>query len=242
MSNTECVIKTELTGLKFAIPRDWVASKATLSDAVQKSVVMAKAAIERAGGEVVEMDFLPVIETNKNQWMSPGLPFVFDNSYEDFKKYLSSFGAEDRPVTSVEDLLATLKSPMLAQKFAKPVLEAEDLDVKVTARDEGRRKLEEAYRAFFTNNGVSALVVPCFPGEITKIDVENESRCELRNEYTFAVHMNEIPVPSIVLPVPSMKHPESGVLCSLMLWGADDRELLGHALGVEAALAVKEAS
>ena len=72
--------------------------------------------------------------------------------------------------------------------------------------------------------------------EITKIDIEGEGLTEMMNEYTFSLHLNELPIPSMALPVKSVKHPGSGVPTSLLLFGTDDRELLGAALSIEAAL------
>lgn len=244
MTKTDLVSKTELSGLKFAIPRDWVASKSKtgLSDTVQKSMDVVKAAMEAAGAEVVELDFLPVVEATKSTWINPMVPFVFDNSHEDLTNYLNGFGEDERPAATVEDVLAKIPVNGIVQKFTKPALEGEEYAKKIADREEGRVKLESAYRAFFKDNGVSAVVLPCFPNEITKIGIEKEGLFEFMNEYCFTLHMNEIAVPSMVMPVKSVKHPESGVPCSLLLYGTEDRELLGHALGIEAAIATKEAS
>lgn len=248
MSNTDIATKAELSGLKFAIPTDWIASKAKagLSGAVQRSLDLAKAAVEAAGAEVVEMDFLQVVETSKDLWVNPMAPMVFDNSYEDMANYLDSFGQVEegggRPAASVEDILAKIDDEGVVRKFTKPQAQGEELEQKVEAREAGRAKLEGAYRAFFKDNSVSALMLPCFPNEITRIDIEKEGLFEFMNEYTFSLHMNEISVPSMVMPVKSVKHPESQVPCSLMLFGTEDRELLGHALGIEEAIAAKEAA
>ena len=237
MTNTTPVTERDLSGLKFAIPIDWIRSKVKsgLSEAVQKSIEYTKAALASVGAEVVEMDFLPVIESDKAQWLSPALPFVFDNSHEGLNNYLDSLG-DERPVTAVEDILAKITNLGVVQKFSKPKAEPAALLQKVADRDKARAQMEAAYRAFFRDNGVCALLMPAFPNEITKIDSDNESRAEFVNEFLFVLHMNEIRVPSLTMPVHAVRHEESGVPCSLLLYGVEDRDLLGLALGVEEAL------
>jgi Asp-tRNA(Asn)/Glu-tRNA(Gln) amidotransferase A subunit family amidase len=242
LSKTALVKKTDLAGRKFIVPKDWIAARAEggLSATVQESLDFTKAALEAVGAEVVEMDgFLSVVETDKEQWVMPTVPFVFDNSHEDLTKYLGSLG-DARPAATVEDIIAKVQNAGVVRKFTKPQAEDEELEKKTKARDEARTGFEAAYRAFFKDNGVSAVVLPCFPKEITKIDIENESLSEFMNEYVFTMHMNEIPVPSMVQPVRSIKHPESQVPCSMLVFGTEDRELLQLALGIEDAIAVKE--
>ena len=52
----------------------------------------------------------------------------------------------------------------------------------------------------------------------------------LFNEVFYLFHMNEIHVPSIVMPIPGFHYEDSGVPCSLLLYGLDDRELLSISL------------
>ena len=56
------------------------------------------------------------------------------------------------------------------------------------------------------------------------------------NEGAYTFHMNECSVPSMCIPVSAVKHIISGIPTSIMLWGINDRELLGIALALEESL------
>ena len=237
MTNTTPVTERDLSGLKFALPIDWIRCKAKsgLSGAVQKSIEYTKAALASVGAEVVDMDFLSVIESDKAQWINPAVPFVFDNSHKGLSNYLDSLG-DERPVAAVEDILAKISNVGVVQKFSKSKTEAAELSKKVEERDKACAEMEASYRSFFRDHGVCALIMPAFPNEVTKIDSDSEGRAEFTNEFLFVLHMNEIRVPSLTMPVHAVRHEESGVPCSLLLYGVEDRDLLGLALGVEEAL------
>ena len=113
--------------------------------------------------------------------------------------------------------------------------ETDEDKAKLAATREGITALEAAYRQFFADHNVRALLLPCFPREIT-LAVDAVGLTCLKNEFFFTPHMNEIPVPSIAMPVHAVKHKGSGVPCSLLLYGVDDGELLGIALALEEAL------
>ena len=89
---------------------------------------------------------------------------------------------------------------------------------------------------FFSSNGVSAVVLPAFSGEPTKIGIEKEKSHCFANEFAFSFSMNECRVPSMAIPTP-VQFPESGVPTSVLMYGVDDRELFGLGLALEAALA-----
>ena len=113
--------------------------------------------------------------------------------------------------------------------------ESDEDRAKLAATQEGIVALEAAYRQFFADHNVQALLLPCFPREITLVADAGGLAC-LKNEFFFTPHMNEISVPSIVMPVHAVKHKGSGVPVSLLMYGVDDAELLGIALALEEAL------
>ena len=115
-------------------------------------------------------------------------------------------------------------------------VEGDDLPAKFAARDEGVAKLVGAYRAFFEARGIRALILPTFVGPPGRVDVEGYGGKALGNEYALLFHLNELRVPSLCLPIPSVAHGDTGIPASVLLYGVDDRELLGLALALEAAL------
>eukprot|EP01052_Picozoa_sp_SAG31_P031809 SAG31_NODE_3413_length_4303_cov_1.471694_5_plen_585_part_00 len=247
LTKTDMVIKRDLKGLKIAVPMDHISSKAPLSETVQKSFAVARAAFQACGATVEEIDgFKSVMETTKDLWTAPIVPMLFDDSHTHLTKYLDYCG-DERPVATVEDILAKVENGGRKQMLSKHTvtegeskreMRIEEVEDKIKIRDESRARAESAYRAFFADNGISVLIIPSFPNEITKVDgsVEKEALAEFMNEYTFSMHLNEISVPSLVLPIKSVVHPDSGVPCSLLVYGTDDRDLLAVALGLEEAL------
>ena len=79
--------------------------------------------------------------------------------------------------------------------------------------------------------------MPTFPGPPGRIDEEGYAGKALGNEYSWLFHLNEIAVPSIVLPT-AVFHGDSGIPASVLLYGLNDLELLGIAQSLEAGLKV----
>jgi len=60
---------------------------------------------------------------------------------------------------------------------------------KLAAAKDGIKKLDEAYRAYFKDRGLSAVMVPAFPGEPIKTDAAGLANFPL---FTFTFGMNEL--------------------------------------------------
>ena len=101
-------------------------------------------------------------------------------------------------------------------------------------RMRAKLKAEAEYPLFAPLLGASAVILPTFPGENTRLDANPAGT--LFNEGAYSSHLCTISgAPSISLPT-KVTWPNSGIPVSVMLWGTDDRKLLALALALERAL------
>jgi len=243
VSGEEVVTKPDsLSGVKIAIPQDWISAMCPngQSQAATKALEAAKVAFEAAGAEVLVVDGMNTVrQTAKDQWVMPVLPAVYEDCHADLTAYLEGCG-EGRPVATVEDVLAAMPDEQRVKYVGlyglKEEGDAEKIKVKIEKRDEAVANMEAAYREWFASNGVSAMILPAFANEPTTIDIEGEAGKNFMNEFLFSFHMNECRVPSMAIPIKSVKFPESGVPTSILMYGVEDRPLYGLALALEASL------
>ena len=222
-----------LAGVAFGVPRDWLAAKGECCDAATRALEAAAAALASAGAAVEDVDgFHDVTRADADRWPLPFLPVPPENCRADLQAYLD--GHASCPLKTVADVQAEMASDFIRATY-DPV-EGDDLPAKFAARDEGVAKLDGAYRAFFEARGIRALILPTFVGPPGRVDVEGYGGKALGNEYALLFHLNELRVPSLCLPIPSVAHGDTGIPASVLLYGVDDRELLGLALALETAL------
>ena len=233
-----------LAGKKIAILDDWIEFKtggAGLSTPVAESLAVAEAAFKRLAAEIVRPGgFKTMALTSQDTWELPFLPVPVEDSGADLQAYLDRHVDRPREIKTVADVTAQMdpENPISKKiiEFYAPLKEGEQEKLEAVAA--GNSALESAYRGWFAEHNVSAAMIPFCRDDITKIDIEGEGALNWRNEYGFCMHMNEINVPSIVIPVRSVRHEGSGVPCGVLLYGVDDAELLGIAMELERALTV----
>ena len=229
-----------LAGKKVAVVEDWIAFKTGgkgVGDTVLRSLEVTKAAFAKAGAEVLTnlTGFTEMALTNKDTWELPFLPVPHEDSCADLQAYLNRHVDRPASIQSVADITAKMDSKGIIGYYAP--LDEEKIS-KLPATAEGIVALEASYREWFAKNGVSVAMIPFCGHDLTKIDIAGEGGANFVNEYGFCMHMNEIHVPSIAIPIHSVKHEGSGVPCSVLLYGVDDAEVLAVAMALEAALKV----
>ena len=237
------VAPPSLMGHKVVIASDWLAAGPALSDEAKAALDAAVVALEKAGAAVVtEEGFLAVREVAKHTW-NPPLPVPVEDTYEDLQAYLDYHGTdlpeELRTVAGVRDKFGngTPIGGLLKGFFAPSTEKQPDAalwQAKLVERDAAIKATEAAYRRFFIKLGASAVILPTFPGENTRLDANPAGT--LFNEGAYSSHLCTISgAPSISLPT-KVTWPNSGIPVSVMLWGTDDRKLLALALALERAL------
>ena len=167
-------------------------------------------------------------------------PSPVEDAGADLQAYLDRHADRPDGIKTVADVTAQMDpenfiSQRIIEYYA-PLDEVKKGKLEATAA--GNAALETAYRGWFAEHSVSVAMLPFCRTEITQIDIEAEGAFNWKNEFLFCMYLNEINVPSIVIPVRGVRHERSGIPCGVLLYGVDDAELLGIAMELERALAV----
>jgi len=234
-TDTPLAEPASLAGLRVCIPEDWIAMKAPkgICEAQQRALRTAKEALLAAGAEVVHnLDFAPVTQTNAATWDPPFLSTPFEDSGADLQAYLDTHQGESGCPLDVAEVVTGMGGNKAKGILNPKAGTEEEIKTKLATAAEGIAQLEAAYREFFKANGVCVVLVPSYPNGLTSMSSEKMGGIEFAN-YAFPFGMNEIPIPSLMMPCPSVRHPESGATTSLFLLGVEDRDLLSFAMSLE---------
>ena len=246
--------KADAGSLKLGVPMDWINQAETiparkgvgLSPAVQAALALVKEKLTKAGAAVKDVSGMAdVLKTSEDTWPvnTPqlSLPVPFEDPHSALQAYLDRHESRPESIKTADQVIEQISEGYKKSHqphFTGPrAVPEEDRKKKLEATEVGIVKLEEAYRSFFAKNEIQVLMLPTFPSGPTKIEEGPGMGMKvLFNEVLFLFHMNEIHVPSIVLPIPGCKYEDSNVPCSLLLYGLDDKQLLSVALAVEDAI------
>ena len=98
---------------------------------------------------------------------------------------------------------------------------------------------EEAYRRFFADKGIQAVMVPTIPDEPHSMaDWTSEAEPSPMSAFklaSYTISFNSCSVPSLSVPTPIIST-DSAIPMSVLLWGVDDRELLSVGAALEKAM------
>ena len=226
-----------LKGVRILVAHDWIDKVDNTCDTAREAVAVAQRALETAGATVVSHPgFLDVVEGEPPMLGAPQphrLPML--------QAYLDRHSDRPEAVQTAEQV-ATLVADMLPNRAWLGELKGYD-DEKKAAFDEyiaaAKDATEAAYRNFFAQHGITAVMVPTIPDEPPCISgwraAEEPSPMGFVPTMAFTKSFNNCSVPSLSLPTPVMGA-ESGIPMSVLLWGVDDRELLGVGAALEAAM------
>jgi Asp-tRNA(Asn)/Glu-tRNA(Gln) amidotransferase A subunit family amidase len=243
VNNEPVVAPKRMAGVRIAVPADWLAAGPPLAAETKAALDAAVAALEQVGASVFEVDgMVDVKDTGKETW-EPPLPVPMEDNNQALQGYLDAHGgdlpAEMRTVAQLSEQFGGggPLAPILKAFYAPNKLGEDEL---ASARAEvagGVERIEAAYRRFFRLHGLSAVLMPCFPQEPTRLDANPMGT--ILNEGAYASHLTTFSAPSMVLPTPGIQFAASGCPTGVMLLGVEDRELLGVGLALEGALAGK---
>ena len=154
---------------------------------------------------------------------------------KELQGYLDSHPDRPESMQTTADVVANAGAENMSRFYTGAKLEEK---AKVEAK-----ALETAYREYFGEKGLSAVLVPSMAGEPASLmgwTKEKEESCPFfMSPAFFTIPFNHIPVPCISMPTRVKARTVgtvSGLRMSVMLYGTDDRELLSLAMALEAAL------
>jgi len=240
-----------LKGVKILVAHDWIDKVDNTSDTAREAVAVAQRALETAGATVMSHPgFLAVVEGEPRLLGAPQphrLPML--------QAYLDRHS--DRPeAMQTAEQVAKLVADKLPKLAWLGELEKGYDDEKRKAFDEylaGAKEATEAaatektseklpaknFRKFFADHGITAVMVPTIPDEPPCVSewtaAEEPSVMGFVAISKFTIAFNNCSVPSLSLPT-TVTGAESGIPMSVLLWGVDDRELLGVGAALEAAM------
>jgi len=228
-----------LKGRTFLVPTDWIRDEpgaAGIDGSYMACLEHVIVVLERAGATVVRMDGSfrdKVIKVRSNWPMGP-----MGEMRADLKWYLDQHGAMAPTVEQV------WKKMTAAQNMFNPSDEPDKLPALIADRDAARKAQEDAYQKYLGDAGATALLVPsmaCEPVDTSDWRRDKKPSFSDLRVFCFTRHLCQIPIPSIVLPVHSVKCRKLGLQAlptSIMLMGLPncDRDLLAIAFSLEKAL------
>lgn len=237
-----------LRGRKVVVAEDWMQTVAPWAGGVGKAQArglgQAVRALKEAGASVGESTggFLAAITTGKEGWVAPICQwFGPEDSAAELQAYLERHPRRPQPeMASVSSVIERATHPGPGVVYGGggggAGVEREERLAKEATRDEHIAKLDEAYRSYFREGGVSAVIVPTMPNAPTRLDLPPPHRWQryFGNEFWSTTVCTNLSTPMIVLP--TLAKGEGGTPTSVHLFGVDDRELLGVAQALERAL------
>lgn len=231
VTGEEPVQAVDLKGIQVSVPQDWINSfseKGGLDDAFRQALEEAVATLKKAGAIVENKpDFFKVVE------MRPQLSAV--DSAQDLENYLNLH--KDRPVElSRAKVVELTENPGI--KFLFGDTDAEKQRTKVEEADASIEKAEAAYREYFKEHDLQAILMPTMQKEpYTQKQEDPPAPQDMFAVGGVSARLTEVKCPSITLPT-NVRHVVGGgsLPASVMLMGVDDRQLLSIALSLESAL------
>jgi len=233
-----------LNGLSIAIPTDWInqaeAKGKLVAASYAEGLEKAAAALERAGATVVRdsRDFYQSVVSIRDA-LAGGHPKSF--CHADLQWYLDQH--KDRPQT-IQTAAQMHEKMVNAKIFYETPENPLELAALYEKLDTDAVAQEAAYVAWLDMVGARALLVPpttCEPISNEEWSKEQMPTVPFSAIAWFTAHLNSIHIPSITLPVRSVRCKQVGcemLPANVMLLGRpnEDRELLALALALEQAL------
>eukprot|EP00931_Biecheleriopsis_adriatica_P105830 TRINITY_DN80354_c0_g1_i1.p1 TRINITY_DN80354_c0_g1~~TRINITY_DN80354_c0_g1_i1.p1 ORF type:complete len:511 (+),score=117.09 TRINITY_DN80354_c0_g1_i1:47-1579(+) len=222
-----------LSGVQVSIPRDWIESfkdKGGFDDTFLQALEQAKAALEKAGAAVVEKpDFFKIVE------MRPAMSAI--DSAQDMDNYLSLHADRSEEVSRAK-IIELSKNEMASKMLFGDPLDMDAHKTKVAEADASILKTNAAYREYFKEHALQAILMPTMTKEpMLQNQEEPPPLMEMMAVGGVTARLTEVKIPSISIPT-TVKHKLGGgsLPASVLLLGVDDRQLLSIALSLEKAI------
>jgi len=236
VNGEEPVEPATLSTVKVLIPTDWMEAAVAadlLCESSRAAVEQVATVLQSAGATVLrETDFKERVLDK----MFFGTPV--SESVKDLQGYLDTHPERPESMKTTADVVANAGAEHISMFYKD-----RDSDKIAEAKVEAKA-LETAYREYFGEKGVTAVLVPSMAGEPTSLmgwtkEKEESAAPHFMSTAFYTIPFNHIPVPCITMPTRVKARTvgaASGLRMSVMLYGTDDRELLSLAVALEAAL------
>jgi Asp-tRNA(Asn)/Glu-tRNA(Gln) amidotransferase A subunit family amidase len=222
----------DLNGLRLGVPRGYFWDD--LDAELARILEVALTRLRDAGVVLVEADLAEVVALDA----AAGFPIALYEVATDLEQYL----AEHQTGLGFADLLAQVKSPVVKKALAGLV--AADAVSETTYREalgKHRPALQEAYRRYFRNHDVAAVVFPTTPLPAAKIGEDDTVLLNGVPVPTFGSFIRNLcpgstaGIPGLTLPAGMTK---AGLPVGIALDGPQgrDREVLAVGLALETLL------
>jgi len=228
VTGEEPVQQADLTRMRFVVPWDWLDDMSCVCEASLVALKLTMNVLEKAGAIVEDRrDILPLVQMEGK--------FAMDSA-NDMQRYLDSH-CEVPQTMSVSNIVELSKSH--AKNVFLPPQDPETHKANLAELSAATEKQELAYRAYFKEHEVNAMLVPTLHME-PYVQMQ-EAAPDLMTNFAVAKlagRFVQLKIPALSLPT-TVKHDVGGgsLRASVMLYGTDDRELLSIGLALEQALA-----
>jgi hypothetical protein len=216
-----------------AVAQDWIdACPGGLAAANAASLARAVAALEAGGAAVCRPPgFHELVNLVKK-------PMAITDCHASLGAYLE--GHPDRPaeLASVEAIAAQFSehSPHLKHMYAAPAGAPVELAAQAAEAAAEIEATRVAYRAFFQEHGLAAVLMPAQPGAPTRIDEDGHRTKFFSNEAFFSIALVTVPgVPMLALPTPGASG-DGGTPTGVVLYGAARRGPWSHSDAIHSLL------
>ncbi|WP_170405244.1 amidase family protein [Ruegeria arenilitoris] len=222
-----------LRGLRLGLVKDYMVN---LSSHVSRAVSDAFAKIEQAGVTLVEVDISPI--------SSASFEVGFSVGFYEMKNAMAAYLAQMQPNTTLQEMIGKIASKDVKNTYVNSVL-GEDAPSETTYREAIARidGIRQNYLRLFEDHHLDALIFPATPLEAPPIEGSDEA-VFLNGEYvpTLPVFMRNVAAtgvygaPGISIPLSASEGDHLPVGLEIDGRPEADLDLLGIALGIEAAL------
>ncbi len=220
----------ELSGLRLGVSRSYFFQN--LEPAVSAQTERLLSALKQAGVELVETDLANLAEMNE----AIGFPIVL---YET-GQLLEEYAAENLPGGSLQSITESIVSPDVKEVMASVLEGVITKSVYLDALHKHRPKLQQAYRDYFSENKLDAMIFPTLPLTARPID-SSLNTVELNGEQlpTFPTYIRNTD-PSSNAGIPGLTIPlgrsSEGMHIGIEIDGpqGSDQRLLAIGIAIEA--------
>ncbi|WP_170763987.1 amidase family protein [Ruegeria lacuscaerulensis] len=223
----------DLRGVRLGLVKDYMLN---LSPHVSRAVSDAFARIEQAGVTFVEVDISPI--------SSASFEVGFSVGFYEMKSAMTAYLSQAQPNTTLQDMVAKIASKDVKDSYVNSVL-GDGAPSETTYREAIARidEIRRNYLRLFEDHNLDALIFPTAPLEAPPIEGSDEALF-LNGEYVpiLQVFMRNVAAtgvygaPGISVPLKALEGDHLPVGLELDGRPEADLDLLGIALGVEAAL------
>ena len=230
-----------LEGMTVLVAEDWMAKFADANSAeATEAVNVARGALEAAGAKVIRDEGMCAAVVDLEPPMFPTCPPP--PRLPALQEYLERHADRPEGIARAEQVVELMTDKLPKYMWSSHLNGGYTNEMKAAHEEylaKAKGATETAYRKFFADKGIQAVLVPAIPDEPPSIDgwtaEEEPSPMALILMSKYTMSFNSCSIPSLSLPTPVIGA-ASGIPMSVLLWGVDDRELLVVGAALEKAM------